>query len=144
MECNAVYFVNRVLVCGDTHIQRTSLAPASAPLHKQPFLGSQQTAHSPHHACRNERLSLSKPRLPLLSTNQWQSRLASRNPDKREQPKAPSTQVAPTSPVGAQPRGSNHSELQGLYKVERSEGGPCKASARGCLKERRHKPLRCS
>jgi hypothetical protein len=51
--------------------------------------------------------------------------------------------------VGAIPRGSSlmaiaegqtHSELKKLYQVERSEGGPCKASARVCPKERRHRP----
>jgi hypothetical protein len=59
------------------------LAPASAPLQKQPFSGA--PANGPF--CLNERKSLRKPRLPHLPTNQWQSRLASRNPDKRGQSK---------------------------------------------------------
>jgi len=33
----------------------------------------------------NERESLRRPRLPNLPTNQWQSRLAGRNPDKRRE-----------------------------------------------------------
>jgi hypothetical protein len=49
------------------------------------------------------------------------------------------------NPAGAAPvlwlRGQPHSELRGCIKWK---GGPCKASARGCPKERRHRPLRCS
>jgi hypothetical protein len=38
-------------------------------------------------------------------------------------------------------RGQPHSELQGVYQVERSEGGPCKASATVCPKKRHHETL---
>jgi len=57
----------------------------------------------------------------------------------------------PTSPVGALPRGNSLSAVAagattrrntGAVLVERSEGGPCKASARTCPKGPRHRPVR--
>jgi hypothetical protein len=84
------------------------------------------------------------PRSPLLRTNAASLRICA--PVRRMWWLPPLRWVL--NPAGAASvlwlRGLPHSELQGLYKVERSEGGPCKASARVCPKERCHEPLSCS